>query len=104
MSDIVNFSGNVALGFMWKFLAYINDKHVRLLLFNSEGACTQSHPPERNQMLIRKDSSHASTPQDSECGMGKRVFKWFREIKKLGKIKRSQLENHQNNGYPVCKM
>lgn len=103
--DLVKFSGNVTLGFMWKMLVYITDEHIRLLHFNNEGACTQSHIPERNQMLIKKDSfSMPELPRTQRCGMGKRVFKWFREIKQLGKIKKSQLENHQNNDYLVCKM
>lgn len=57
VSDLVKFPGSVVLGFMWKILAYINDRHIGwLLLLNNEGACTQSHLPERNQLLIRKDS------------------------------------------------
>lgn len=39
VSDVVKFPGNV-LGFMWKILVYINDRHTRLLLFNNEGTCT----------------------------------------------------------------
>lgn len=56
VSDLVKFSGNAALGLMWKILACINDRHIRVLLFNNEGSCTQSHVPERNQLLVRKDS------------------------------------------------
>lgn len=56
VSNLVKFPGNVVLGFMWKILAYISDRHIRFLLFNNESAHTQSHLPERNQLLIRKDS------------------------------------------------
>lgn len=74
-SVTVNFSGNVALDFMWKILAYINDEHIRLLLLNNEGACTQSYLPERNQTLIRKGSfSMPEFPRSQNVGWG-RVFK-----------------------------
>lgn len=74
-SVTVNFSGNVALDFMWKILAYINDEHIRLLLLNNEGACTQSHLPERNQTLVRKGSfSMPEFPRSQNVGWG-RVFK-----------------------------
>lgn len=68
VSDIANFSGNAALGFMWKILGCINDEQVRLLLLNNEGACSQSHLPERNQMLIRNSFSMPELPRSQNVG------------------------------------
>lgn len=61
-------------------------------------------PPRKKLDADQKFFFHARTPQESECGMGIKGFKKFREIKQLGKIMRSLPENHQNNGYLVCKM
>lgn len=74
VSDIANFSGKAALGFMWKIFACINDEHIRLLLLNNEGACSQSHVPERNQMLIRNSFSMPELPRTQNVGWEKRCL------------------------------